>query len=180
MMTKIKMRGVIWRALFFSVAGFLFLASTPALGETAQAYQWIAQLGKLSFNKGGAANIPGFVVGAMRSGDISPVMQFVMVNSLMNKCIKDTYAGYPRRRDPFKLASAKFSNGLCRINKCFQQGMLILLLPQLSGKQRYGGEAGKQSGGEMGKLLAQSFQKNGACPGGDQAMSQALLQAFLR
>lgn len=167
--------------LFLSFALLLFVHSTPARAEVSQAYNWIGGLGNISFTQGGAAQIPGYVVGSMRDGNISPIMQFVMVNSMMNQCIKDTYNYYPRRRDPFQLASAKFSYGLCRINKCFQQGMLIMILPQLSGKSQYGGADGQDSGQQMGMLLAQGFSQGDGCSSGnsnDKGISQALMQAF--
>jgi len=168
---------------FLSIA-LLFSAlsvSTAARAETSSAYSWIAGLGNISFTQGGAAQMPGYVVGSMRDGNISPIMQFVLVNSMMNQCIKDTYNYYPRRRDPFALATAKFNYGLCRINKCFQQGMLVMLLPQLSGKSQYGGADAKDSGQQMGALLAQSFSQGDGCSSGnssDKGISSALIQAF--
>ncbi len=158
----------------------LFLLPRTARAETGEAYNWIGQLGQIAFTQGGAASLPGYVISSMRGGSISPIMQFVLVNSLMNKCIKDTYSFYPRRRDPYQLASAKFQYGMCRINKCFQQAMLLLVLPQLSGRTQYGGQPAQQSGGQIGAALAQSFQQQNGCGnnGNDKGISAQLLQAF--
>jgi len=156
------------------------LTVTARAEDAGQAYSYIANLGQMSFSQGGAVSIPGYVLGSMRSGQVSPLMQFVLVNSMMNKCIKDTYNFYPRRRDPFQLANAKFAYGVCKIQKCYQQGMLLLLLPKLSGRSQYGGADGQSSGQQTGALLAQAFAGGAKCGGSsnDSGISAALLQAF--
>lgn len=180
MATLITADTKIWKLLI--LVGFVLLPCAEVKAETGNAYNWISQLGRITFSQGGAAFLPGGVVSAVSQGSISPIMQFVLVNSMMNQCIKNTFPQYPRRRDPFPLAAAKFANGLCLIKKCFQQGMLLMILPQLSGASRYGGQSGQQGGQQMGAVLAQAFtKKDDACGGGsDPGIAQALLSAFLR
>lgn len=169
------------KGILIGILGFLAVASSPAFAErpTADLFPWLIRLGPIAFNKGGGAFLPASVLSGLRQGQVSPVLQFVMVNNLMAKCVKDTLNYTPDIRDPYVVAKAKFDYGLCRIKKCFQQGMLIMILPQLSS---HSGDGQDQSGAsQQGLILAQAFKKDPACDGqGGDGLDPMLLAALAK
>ena len=168
------LRGYIWSLFFLSI--FAHRAAAES------AYNYIASQSPISFSQGGAALIPSGVLQPIANGQISPIMQFVLVNSMMTKCIKNAAKDVPARREAFVSANAKFTNGYCKIRKCFEQGMLMGMLSQLSSNPNYGGssdESERNGSQMMGLVLAQSFQKENGCGGAsDSGINPALLQAI--
>lgn len=150
-------------------------------GET-NPYNYIVNQGQVAFSKGGGAFLPLSVLSGLKSGQISPVMQFVLVNQVMNQCIKKVLQEVPYRRDPFVIANKKFTRGFCKIRKCFDEGMLLQILPQMSSNASYGGSADAQdrSGAQMmGFVLAQAFKKEDGCEqGSDNGLDPSLIAAF--
>lgn len=155
-------RDVFKALLFLGVGAFLLFGRSARASDTAEAYQWITGMGSVQFSQPGGVFLPTSVLRSMRDGQISPIMQFVLMNHTMNQCIsrvlKDPYA--PLIRDPYLVAKQKFDYGICYIKKCWQSNMLISLLPMLS--SGYDQEYGQQ---QMGVLLAQAFQKDESCDG---------------
>lgn len=139
-----------------------FLYAKPAQAESnaADVYGWIMNMGRITFNSGGGAFLPTGVLNAMRYGQISPIMQFVTMNHLLNQCIANSLRPQivPRLRDPYLVAQKKFQYGLCMVKKCWQNGMLVSLLPTLS-------RGGAEDNSQLASLLAASFQKDPACDG---------------
>lgn len=129
--------------------------------EEADFYIWLMRMSNITFSTGGGAFLPIGVLRAMQYGNISPIMQFVMMNHTMNECIKAILKApfLPLQRDPYLVAKKKFDYGVCRIKKCWQNGMLIQMLPLM--KSDFGGSS------QMGMLLAQAFQRDEACDGGE-------------
>lgn len=148
---------IVLRGLFLIGLAVCLFGSKQARAEN-DMYQWLMHLGPINFSQGGGAFLPTGILSAMRNGQMSPIMQFVTMNHTMNKCIesvlKKPYP--PLERDPYLVAKKKFDYAICRIKKCWQNAMLISMLPLMSGG---GGDAA------MGPLLAQAFQKDKACDG---------------
>lgn len=166
------------KRLRLSLVVGLVIWGSLSKGETAEAQGWISQLGQVGFQPSGAAMLPPAVISSMREGDISPIMQFVLASHMMNSCVKDVTkpGAYPKRRDPYVVAKAKFDYGICRIKKCFQQAMLMLILPQMSSNERNGGSSDpgtQDSSQNLGMVMAQAFQKDKGCTGGSGSGSSS-------
>ena len=158
------------------IAVLLFLAAVLSLSEArgerpddnGNPLGWINSLGKIGFTQGGAALVPGGVLRSLEGGQVSSISQYVLVNSLMNKCTKQAISEYPRRRDPYPMARAKFDHGVCRIQMCFQQGVLMTMLPQLSAIQKNGGAVDTSIRDQSQKLmllLISQFSQQQGCDG---------------
>lgn len=126
--------------------------------DDANFYEWLMRMSRITFSAGGGAFLPIDVLHAMRYGDISPIMQFVLMNHIMNECIEAILKApfLPLQRDPYLVAKKKFDYGLCRIKKCWQNAMLIQMLPLM----RSG------SGAQIAVVLANAFLEDEACDGG--------------
>ncbi len=154
--------------------------SLEAWGETS-ANDWIARLGNITFSTAGGVFLPSSVLQGLSQGKVSPIMQFVVANHTMNACIENVAKYAPDRKDPFVVATAKFNSGVCRIKKCFQTQMLLLLLPALSDVPKYGGSTNGQSksgNSALGVALAQGFQKDELCDKSGQGIDPALIGLF--
>lgn len=153
-----------------------FLLAAPAKAErptTNDIYSYLAQAGQITFNKAGGAFLPIAVLRGMKNGQISPILQFVLVNNLMTQCIKSVLEAPPGIREPYVVAKAKFDYGLCRLTQCFKQGMLIMVLPALSGKSGTGGKG-------VAQALATGFKQQEGCDGsGDSGMDPMLFTLLL-
>lgn len=142
------------RLLLIGIIGYLAGVCTPAHAESVA--QWLVGLGPITFNTAGGAFLPLPVLQSLQQNSVSPVLQFVTATNLMNRCTADVIQNStPDIRDPFVVATAKFTYGLCRIKKCYEQGMLILLLPQMQ-------QDSQGSSSEIA-LFAQQFQNDPAC-----------------
>ncbi len=167
------------RLVMIGIIAYLGVAhATPAQAERPSAgnpFQYIAGLGPIVFNRGGGAFLPLSVLQSLAQNSVSPIQQFVLVNNLMTKCTKDVIEkNTPNIRDPYVVAKAKFEYGLCRIKKCFQQGMLILVLPELQSSSSNNQDG--SGGSSTGAILAQAFQKDGGCDGkGGDGLDPAVL-----
>ena len=167
------------------VVAAAFLGATDARAERpgdTNPYAYIARMGNITFNQAGAAFLPLSVLRGMRDGQISPILQFVVANNLMTQCTKEVLKRPPDIRDPYKVAAAKFNYGMCRIKKCFQQGMLMMILPQLSRNTSRGGgatSAERQGSLQMGQIFAQAFQRDEKCDGQGTGIDPFLLAVFL-
>ena len=150
--------------------------------EATNPLSWIAQLGPIAFSQSGGAFLPLNVLQAMQQGNVSPIMQFVMGNSLMTQCVREVEKKYPDRRDPYVVAAQKFQAGICRLQKCFQTVTLISLLPALQGAPATGDTSGGQTSGgsnEMAMTLMNSFKQQEGCDGsGDSGIDPAILMLF--
>ncbi len=137
--------------------------SLPFKAECGDAdfYSWLMNMGKITFRSGGGAFLPSGVLQTMRYGNISPIMQFVMMNHTMNECIEAILKPpfLPLERDPYLVAKKKFDYGVCRIKKCWQNGMLIQMLPLLKG--------GLGGSNDIAMVLAQAFQQDESCDGSE-------------
>jgi hypothetical protein len=177
-----------WKFLITALFGVCLFIGGQAKAETARPadsglLNYLQGLGPINFSQGGGAFLPLQVLTAMKEGDVSPLMQFVLVNHLMNSAVKEAQKLVPGRRDPFTVASAKFQLGLCKIQKAFQQGMLMALLPALSDKDEYGGSSdpGVRAGSsQQGLMLSQAFQKNENCAGDDNGFDPMMLAMFAK
>lgn len=160
-------------AAFILVAGFLIaFAPNEARAERPSAsnpLQYIGQLGQMGFAQGGGVFLPTAVLQSMGDGNISPIMQYVLVNTMFNQCIKDIKKYTPKERDPFTVAKSKYTYGICRLNRCIQQGMLVLALPLLAEDEDAGGSAFAQA-------LAQGFEGAESCGGQGPAIDPMLIQ----
>ena len=134
---------------------------------TSNPLQYIAQLGPIGFAQGGGAFLPQAVLQSMVQGTVSPIQQYVLVNSMFNQCIKDVKKYTPNERDPFTVAKSKYTYGICRLQKCMQQGMLVLALPLLAQDDGMSG---------YGQALAAAYQDSEGCGGEGPAIDPALLQ----
>jgi hypothetical protein len=141
---------------------------------------YIGSLGAMTFGQSGGAFLPMSVIGAMKDGKISPVMQFVAMNHMMDGCIVDTVKrGKPGQREPYVVANAKFVYGICKIKKCFNQAMLVSLLSAQSENESAGADEGNEA---FGLAFAQATQKDPSCDGQDDengGMDPMLLMAFM-
>lgn len=149
--------------LFFGALSALSRAERPT-ASTAQ--NFILQGQSPGFSPSGAAYLPSTVLQAMKAGQLSPVMQFALVNQMMNKCIADVVQKYPARRDSYVTAKQKFDDGQCRIEKCYQQGVLLMMLPQLSTVSGAGGAADaqlRQAAAASALQFANAFKRSKAC-----------------
>jgi len=148
----------------FGMVAFALFASRPALAEqnSAGVYDWIMNTGQITFNSGGGAFLPTGVLNAMRYGQISPIMQFVTANHIMNSAIANALRPQlvPRQRDPFLVSQKKFTYGLCMIKKGWQNAVSFLTLSAIQANNSFGG--GQQ---QIAQVLIASFQKDPACDG---------------
>jgi hypothetical protein len=141
-------------------------------------YSYIIGAGSPQFSAGGAVVVPPPVLGAMKNGQISPIMQFVLMNNTVSSCVKKVQKEFPYRRDSFQTASAKFNAGYCKIRKCFDQAMMMAMLPELSKQPQAGGSGDPQDQQQsqmMGLVMSQAFSKEGSCKGGSASMDPTLL-----
>ena len=132
---------------------------------------FISQLGPVLFSQGGGALLPLSVLSGVRNGRIPPMMQFVLMNHMMNSCVKDVIKHHPQRRDPYVRAKAVFDEGLCRIKKCYQQAMVMGLLSGASDNPGNGGSANparRQANQQQALLMLTAFQKDEGCSGGNE------------
>lgn len=115
-------------AIWFLSATVAIATGRPANQEL---YSWLSGLGPASVTEGGTLLLPQNVLASQAQGQIPGVLQFVMQNHLMNKCIRQAIDEAPSRRTPFVGSMAAFNKGLCILSKCFQQEILMMVLPQL-------------------------------------------------
>ncbi len=151
--------------IFFALVALAVFAARPARaepGNTGDVYSWIMNMGQVTFNAGGGAFLPTGVLNSMRYGQISPMMQFVTANHIMNAAIANTLTPkmIPLQRDPFLVAQKKFTYGLCMIKKGWQNAVSFLTLSAIQKNSSFGG--GQQ---QIAQVLIQSFQKDPACDG---------------
>jgi hypothetical protein len=108
------------------LGGFLLslLMSCPAKAET-------NPFG-FSFSQTGTAFIPLPLLQALRQNSISPVMQYAVLNSLLNQSIQDALSQGPAARDPFVVAQQKYCWGISNLTQTFQTALITSLLPQFS------------------------------------------------
>jgi len=167
----------------FGIAALVCASAAAERPDADNIYQYIAGLGPITFNKAGGAFLPLAVLNGLKQGKVSPIMLFVLSNNMMNKCVEDVVKAVPDIRDPYTVAKAKFEYGVCRIKKCFQQGTLVLLLPQLSSNERAGGSSDEQdrsSAQQTGVMLAQAFKKDPGCDGASDGMDPMLLSVLMK
>lgn len=169
----------------FAIGILSLFISTSARAERpgdTNPYSYIVNQGQIAFSQGGGAFLPISVLQGLQQGSLSPVMQFVLVNQVMNQCITKVLQQVPYRRDGFVIANKKFTQGFCKIRKCFDEAMLLEILPQMSQNANFGGSPDAQnraSAQQMGLVLAQSFQKDTGCTAGaDNGLDPSLLAAF--
>jgi hypothetical protein len=147
-----------------SLVAMALFASRPARAEqnSAGVYDWIMNLGQVTFNAGGGAFLPTGVLNSMRYGQISPIMQFVTANHIMNSAIANALRPQlvPLQRDPFLVAQKKFTYGLCMIKKGWQNAVAFVTLSTIQQNNSFGG--GDQ---QIAQVLISSFQKDPACDG---------------
>lgn len=161
-------------------------AKAEARPSASNFMQYIGALGPIAFGQSGGAFLPVSVLGAMKNGQVSAIMQFVLMTHMMNGCVVDAVKrGKPGQREPYVVANAKFTYGICRIKKCFQQGMLIATISGLSSNPAAGGgDAGEQQANQaQGMALAQAFKKDPSCDGQDKqngGMDLMLLAMFMQ
>lgn len=174
-------------AFFFALTLFIGgQAKAEARPTAGNPLQYIGALGALTFGQSGGAFLPTSVLGAMKDGKVSGIMQFVLMSHMMNGCVVDAVKrGKPGQREPYVVANAKFTYGICRIKKCFQQGMLMALISGMSSNEAAGGgDASDQSANrEQGLIMAQAFQKDPSCDGKDNqngGMDPMLLAMFMK
>lgn len=167
------------RYLFFIMSLLIFAAKLRA---EANPTSYIANLGQVPVNNTGAAFIPPPVMGAMTDGKISPIMQFVLINHVLDSCIKATLQNPPGRRTPYVAAKKQYDEGICKIQKCFQQGMVLGLIGQTSDKPKNGGSADpaeRQSSANLGLMFAMTSQKED-CGGSGAGMDPNMIQMLAK
>ncbi len=154
----------LFKILAFGMVALALLASRPAVAEQQQAgvYDWIMNTGQITFNGGGGAFLPTGVLNAMRYGQISPIMQFVTANHIMNSSIANALRPelVPKQRDPFLVSQKKFTYGLCMIKKGWQNAVSFLTLSAIQANNTMGGGQA-----QIAQVLISSFQKDPACDG---------------
>ncbi len=150
--------------------------------STNNVYGYINSFATPLFNRAGGVFLPLQVISALRQGNVSLISLFVLANNIMNKAVEQVLSQTPDIRDPYVVAKARFEWGICFLQKQFQQGTLILLLPQLSSNSRFGGsgdEQDRQAAQQQGAMLAQAFGKSGGCDGsGNNGLDPQLVAAF--
>lgn len=126
------------------LGGFLLslFVSGPARAQTVN--DWIASLGSIGFTQGGAAQIPTGVLQSLQNGSVSPVMQYVLLNSTLNQAIQQSLSQTPDARLPYTAALEKYNWGICNIQKSFQTNMLLVMLPKSSQVTQNGGSSSDQ------------------------------------
>ncbi len=138
--------------------------------------QYIMQLGSPAFTQGGGMFLPEELLNSLRGGDTSMIMQYVLINNLMNKCAADVKRYTPKQSDPFTVAQSKFKYAQCRLQSCQAQGMLVLALPLLSDVASAGGSAEEASGNRAyAQALAQGLSGQQSCGGSGSAVDPALV-----
>ena len=175
---------------FFLLAAFLLgllgvdYAHAESRPGDVNPQQYIGSLGQLTFSQGGGAFLPGSVLQSMRSGQISPIMQFVLLTNMMNQSVKKSLSLVPDIRHPYVVAKAKFDYGICVIKKAFEEGMVIAMLPKLSNNRDYGGyndPAEQQANQQQALAMAQAFQKDASCSdGADSGFDPMILSLIQR
>lgn len=172
------------KSIFIAGLFFVFVAKNAVAERPtdSNAYSYLVNAGQVAFSKGGGAFLPMSVLQSLQGGSLSPVMQFVVVNQVMNQCIQKVLKEVPFRREPYIVANKKFARGYCKIRKCFNEGILLQILPQMSSNPSYGGseDAQDRAGAQaMGLALAQAFNKEASCESGaDNGMDPSLIAAF--
>lgn len=162
-------------SLFFAAPSFAEVQQRPSTDDI---YSYIANVGTIVFTQGGGAFLPPQVLQGMRNGWVSPILQFVLVNNLMTQCVNSVLETQLTARTPFVIADAVFKRGHCQLNRCFRQGMLIQMLPQLSNVVSAGGssDAQRREGSQQAAtLLAQNLAQDPSCDGAQQGFDPLLL-----
>lgn len=159
---------------------FVFVLFLGTFSQTAQAearptsdnyLQWIAFLGDVQFADAGAAYIPSVVLQATQQGKVSPALQLALTAHIMSKCTQRVVAQAPSQLDPYAKDKILFDDGICRIQKCFQQIMLLDLLNQA-------GQSTNSAGAKQQAIALGNSFRNERCSGGGDGVD-ALLLALL-
>ncbi len=138
---------------------------------------WISDLGSATFSDAGGMFLPLSVIDGMKSGSLSPIIQFALINHTIDQCTKQAISKTPDVRAPFVVAQATFVWGVCLMQSCLKNILLMQLIPLLS--QKYGTQSDQQSAQQQGAVLAQSFQQAPGCNGaGDSGIDPMLAAAF--
>lgn len=157
--------------LFLALAAFSSITALAERPTTTSPYSYIAQLGRVGFGRGGAAYLPTAVIKQQISPGISPVMQFILVNHLMNQCVESARSMAPGKLESYGSAKSKFTYGVCRLQHCFEQGLLLTALARGGDSQDKAGQQQKAA------ILASAFQSQGGCDGSSSGIDSALVQA---
>ncbi|MFM8312797.1 MAG: hypothetical protein ACKOA8_00770, partial [Deltaproteobacteria bacterium] len=83
------------RALILGAFLLSLMLSSPARAESDPLNGFWGGINQINFNQSGASFIPLTVVQPMSNGDISPLLQYVALNKLLNKSIKEAMARTP-------------------------------------------------------------------------------------
>lgn len=118
---------------------------------------WLTTLGGVNVTDGGTLLLPQNVLSSQFQGKIPPILQFAMQNHLMNRCTEKAISLAPNRRTPFIPSFGAFDAGLCILSKCFQQEMLMMVLPQLSAG------LGNASGKDVVTSMLSAFTQSDSC-----------------
>ena len=159
---------------------FIFVSFTAAHAErptSGNPLQYISGLGDLAFSSAGGVFLPLSVVDGLKSGGISPIMQFVLVQHTINSCTKNVTSKAPDIRDPYVVALATFKWGVCFMTSCFKNILLLQMIPLLS--NRYGSANDQSAAKNQGKIMAAQFANQPGCGAhGDPGIDPALIAAF--
>lgn len=147
---------------------FSILVTLRAFAETS-VQSYIKSMPNVQVSDKGGVFLPPAVYKAMGSNQVSDVQQFALAQNIMNSCVRKVISAPFDQRTPYVEAAKAFENGKCRISRCYQQAMLVSLLPMLVGN--------KAGGGSTQALMAQALQgsQSDTCAGSGPAFDSGLV-----
>lgn len=174
----------------FLLGGFLLalFISNPARAEGTIGTDVIAQLtgGQIHFTNGGAPQLSGQLLNYMRNGQVAPATQFIVLNQLLADAVKtvNNDPHLPAARSPYVVAKARFDQGLCFVNKAFQNALILALVPQMSAVTQNGGDNDpgvRQAKQQQALAMAQAFARIRGCdPESEESGFDQNLLAFVQ
>ena len=163
--SRIK-NSLLGRALILGAFLLSLMLSSPARAESDLLNNFWGGINQINFNQSGASFIPLNVVQPMSNGDISPLLQYVALNKLLNKAIKDAMAKTPAPRDPYVVAKQKWDFGICQLTQTYKTMQVMVMLPQMSNQKQNGGSndvAIRQAALTQALALAQAMAGSKGC-----------------
>jgi hypothetical protein len=156
----------------FLLGGFLLalFISNPARAEgtidTERILRLLAQ--QSQFNSGGTLQLNREFLRYMQNGQVAPATQFIALNQVLVDAVKTVNGGshLPTARSPYVVAKARFDQGLCIVNKAFQNALVLALVPQMSSVRENGGDNDpgvRQAKQQQALAMATAFSRMRGC-----------------
>ncbi len=101
--------------------------------NTSNIYNWLLNMGNITFNSQGGYCLPTAVYQGLEDGKFSAISQLILTTHTMSACVKNVLKKQvPERRDSYGAASEMVKDGMCMLQSCFTQAFSTVTLAEMN------------------------------------------------